>query len=248
MAEEQGVFTIVAEADSRKNLWFAVLDGVLKLPGARIDRKIFLEQEFSRFYGRELVDKIIAEGPVNAQVDAATLNKAAENVIGTHAALAAGLSFASGLPGGLALALTVPADLAQYCYHLVVSAQKIAYIYGWPDMEGGDDKFFALLTVFIGIMAGVVKANNGIKSLSGVLEKETFRKLSIGVLAKTGILFLAKTAAKRISEKLFWQGYFNTAAKIVPLIGGIAAGGNTFVTFLPMIKKLNDELKKLIAN
>jgi hypothetical protein len=113
-------------------------------------------------------------------------------------------------------------------------------------MEDGNDKFFALLTVFIGIMAGVVKANNGIKSLTGVLEKETFKKLSTGVLAKTGILFLAKIAAEKISEKLFWHGYFNMAAKIVPLIGGVVTGGTTLATFLPMAKRLNNELRKII--
>jgi hypothetical protein len=243
MAEEQSVFTIVS--DSRKNLWFTILDGVSKLPGAIVNRKTFLEQEFSQFCDKELVSKIIVEGSINTRIDAAILNKSAEDVIRTHTALAAGLSFVSGLPGGLAFALTVPMDLTQCCYHLVVSAQKLAYIYGWPDMEGDGDEFFALLTVFIGIMVGAVKVNKGIKSLSEVLEKQTFKQLSITALRKTGILFLAKIAAEKISEKLIWQGYFNAATKIVPLIGGITAGGTTLVTFLSMVKKLNDELRKL---
>jgi hypothetical protein len=243
MAEE-GIFTIAA--DSKKNLWFSILDGVSKLPGAIVNRKDFLEQEFSQFCDKELVDKIIAEGPINTQVDAAILNKAAEDVIGTHTALAAGLSFVSGLPGGFALAVTIPADLVQYCYHLVASAQKLAYIYGWPDMEGSDDEFFALLTVFIGIMLGVVKVNTGSKALSQLLEKQTFKRLSITVLAKTGILLLAKKVAEKIGEELFWRGYFNSAAKVVPLIGGITAGGATLFTFLPMVRKLNGELRKLV--
>jgi hypothetical protein len=82
MTEEQGVFTIVA--DSRKNLWFTLLDGVIKLPGAVINRKTFLEQEFTQFCDKELVDKIVAEGPVAAEVDTAVLNRAAEDVIRTY--------------------------------------------------------------------------------------------------------------------------------------------------------------------
>jgi hypothetical protein len=112
----------------------------------------------------------------------------------------------------------------------------------------GDDEFPALITVFIGIMAGVVKARKGAASpLSEVLEKQTFRRLSITVLKKTGILFLARTAAEKIGEMFFCHGYFNAAAKLVPLIGGLAAGGTTLVTFLPMVKRLNAELRRIIG-
>jgi hypothetical protein len=36
-----------------------------------------------------------------------------------------------------------------------------------------------------------------------------------------------------------------TAAKIVPLIGGVVAGGTTLAAFLPMAKRLNSELRKI---
>jgi hypothetical protein len=248
MAEEQAVFTI--RTDSREaGLWFAFLDGILKLPGAKVDRESFLEREFSRFCDKESVDSIIAVGPLKAHVDGDILNKAAEYVISCHSALATGLSFASGLPGGVALVAAIPVDLAQYYYHLAVVAQKLAYIYGWPDMESDDPKgFITMVTVFMGVMAGVVVVNKEAKALSKILEAQTFKRLSYIALAKTGILILAKIAAERIGEKLFWQGYFQTAIKIVPLIGGVAAGGITLINFLPMVKKLKNELKKIAEN
>ncbi|MDR3337291.1 MAG: hypothetical protein LBT16_08820, partial [Treponema sp.] len=156
------------------------------------------------------------------------------------------LSFASGLPGGLALAGTIPADIAQYYYHMVVTAQKLAYVYGWPGLETDEPNgFLAMVTVFIGVMAGVVTVNGQAKSLPTVLEAQTFRKLSCIALAKAGILLLAKTVAEKIGIKLIWQGYFGAAAKVVPLIGGVAAGGVTLLTFLPMSRKLKGELKKI---
>ena len=30
---------------------------------------------------------------------------------------------------------TVPADLAQFYWHTLVLAQKLAYLYGWPDLS-----------------------------------------------------------------------------------------------------------------
>jgi hypothetical protein len=248
MAEEQAVFTILA--DSRgADLWLTFLDGILKIPGAKVERNSFLEREFSRFYDKELVDSIIAVGPLKAHVDGDILNKAAEYVIAGHSALATGLSFASGLPGGVALAAAIPADLAQYYYHLAVVAQKLAYIYGWPDMESDEPReLTTMVTVFMGVMAGVVVVNKEAKALSKILEIQTFKRLSYIALAKTGILILAKITAERIGEKLFWQGYFQTAVKIIPLIGGVAAGGMTLINFLPMVKKLKNELKKIAKN
>jgi hypothetical protein len=39
---------------------------------------------------------------------------------------------------------TVPADIAQYYYHLIVAAQKIAYIYGMADLGVTDDNLKSL--------------------------------------------------------------------------------------------------------
>jgi hypothetical protein len=246
MAGEQAIFTIATDTKG-VSLWYALLDGVMKLPGAKVDRESFLKREFSQFCERELVDRIIAEGIEKTHVDGEILDKAAEDVIVFHTTLVTGASFVSGLPGGMALAGTIPADLIQYYYHLVVASQKLAYVYGWPDLETDEtDGFLSMITVFIGVMIGVVTVNSQVKSLSKALEAQAYKKLSYVALAKAGIMLLATSTAKKIGEKLFWQGYFSVAAKIVPLVGGVTAAGITFITFLPMSKKLKGELKKLV--
>ena len=41
------------------------------------------------------------------------------------------LSFVAGLPGGIAMVGTIPADLTQYLGHIFRIVQKLAYLYGW---------------------------------------------------------------------------------------------------------------------
>ena len=50
------------------------------------------------------------------------------------------LSAIAGIPGGFALLATVPADTAQYLGHMLRVAQKLAYLYSWPDLFEEDDE------------------------------------------------------------------------------------------------------------
>ena len=58
----------------------------------------------------------------------------ADACIWGHYSKAAAVSFLAGIPGGLTLPATIPADLGQYYWHVVQLAQKLAYLYGWPDL------------------------------------------------------------------------------------------------------------------
>jgi hypothetical protein len=220
---------------------------VLKLPGARVDRRAFLEREFSKHCNIETMKRIKEFGTGKAEIEELIMNKVASKVICEQSVSATTLSFVSGLPGGLAMLGTIPVDLIQYYYNLVVTAQKIAYIYGWPELEREEsDSLSSMLTVFIGIMTGTITADREMISLSKELEKDVARKLSCVVLAKAGILILAKRAAGILGVKLFWQGYTGLAAKAVPLVGGFVSGGITLMTFLPMANTLKNELRKVI--
>jgi hypothetical protein len=229
------------------SLWNSLLENVLKLPGAKVDRRIFLEREFSKFCKPEVVEKIKERGTGKAEVADEVMDKAAARVIAGQTASVTALSFVSGLPGGLAMLGTIPVDLTQYYYNLVVTAQKLAFIYGWPELEGEDPGSLpSMLTVFIGIMTGTITANKEIISLSKVLEGEVMKKLSCVMLAKAGILLLARRLGGILGAKLFWQGYTELAFKAVPLVGGFTSGGMTLMTFLPMANTLKNEMRKVI--
>jgi hypothetical protein len=229
------------------NLWSSLLENVLKIPGARVDRLAFLEREFGKYCDFETIKRIQDIGPGRAEVTESIMDKVAAGVIVGQAVSVSALSFVSGLPGGLAMLGTIPVDLVQYYYNLVVTAQKLAYIYGWPELEGEEpDALLSMLTVFIGIMTGTIIASREMQVLSKELERVVVKKLSCIILAKVGILILAKHVAGVLGTKLFWQGYTRLAVKVVPLAGGFVSGGITLMTFIPMANNLKDELRKII--
>jgi hypothetical protein len=239
------------EEKESSGVWYGILDAALKIPGSRIDRTNFLEKEFSEYAGDELA-KILDVGPGKAGIPIDVLDKIADGAIRSHTAIVTGSSFLAGLPGGLAMAGTIPADLAQYYYHVIVIAQKLAYIYGWPDLqvngEGEDDKdaFLAVLTIFIGIMSGAKEANSVLKPMSEILCKETTRKLPTIALAKIGLPQIAKQVAKVLGANLAKQGLAKGISKIVPLIGGAISGAVTIATYLPMANTLKGELQSQV--
>lgn len=62
------------------------------------------------------------------------------------------------MPGGMIGIGSIPADLIQFYWHIIVISQELAYLYGWPDLLEGkdeiDDTVLQKLTVFIGVMLG----------------------------------------------------------------------------------------------
>jgi hypothetical protein len=244
-AESFGIKVSVGGKDI--DLWSSLLENVLKLPGAKVDRRAFLEREFGGHCSCETMKHVEEIGTRRAEVPEALLDKAAARVINSQTLSVTTVSFVSGLPGGLAMLGTVPVDLAQDYYNLVVTAQKLAYIYGWPELEGDEpDSLRSMITVFIGIMTGTITANRELVSLSKELKDGVAGKLSCIVLAKVGMLILARHAAGKLGVRLFWQGYTGLAAKAVPLVGGLVSGGITLMTFRPMANTLKNELRKTV--
>jgi uncharacterized membrane protein len=239
------------EEKETSGVWYGILNAALRIPGARVTRDDFLEKEFSKYTGDELAN-ILEQGPGKAEVPIDQLEQIADGAIRSHATIVTGTSFLAGLPGGLAMAGTIPADLAQYYYHVIVIAQKLAYIYGWPDLqvdsegEADQDTFLSVLTIFIGIMSGAKEANSALKSMSGILSKETTRKLPVIALAKIGLPQIAKQVAKVLGANLAKQGLAKGIGKIVPLIGGAISGAVTIATYWPMANTLKDELQNQI--
>jgi hypothetical protein len=173
------------------------------------------------------------------------LDKAAEKEIREHTAIVTGTSFLTGLPGGIALAGTIPADLAQYYWHVIVIAQKLAYIYGWPDLQGEDnDDYLSMLTILIGIMSGAKEASEVFKPLSETLSKEAaVRKLPKVMLAKAGVPQIVKQVAIRLGANLAKQGLSKGVAKIIPILGGAISGLVSFATYGPMANTLKEALR-----
>lgn len=140
-----------------------VLSQAIKVPGVRIDRKSFLIKELQKYYPDEQVLKAIETNPAKAGIPREKINEIADYVIDYETNKVSTVSFASGLPGGLAMIATIPADTLQYFGFMMRVMQKLAYLYGFSDFELSEneisDETMNLMLLFFGVMFGINGAN-----------------------------------------------------------------------------------------
>lgn len=101
------------------------------------------------------------------------LDRIASNVINSNVLKSSSISFASGLPGGVAIAATIPADMAQFYGYSLKLAQEISYVYGYQNIWANQDELTEdaknTLILYLGIMFGVSSAGSTIRILSNKL-------------------------------------------------------------------------------
>ncbi len=130
----------------------------------RIRREAYLRSAPARHCSEDEIRRAIEETPAAAGITVEVLDKVANESIRYETTTVSALSAAAGIPGILALPATVPADTAQYVGHMLRIAQKLAYLYSWPELfsgegDGVDDATKAVLTLFFGVMFGTQSAN-----------------------------------------------------------------------------------------
>lgn len=114
-------------------VWSKILATVLKMPGAKLDRISFLRHELRPYCNQSRLQMIGSVRPYTV-VSEEVVDRLARQCVRYHTTLATAASTVVGLPGGLAMAATLPADITQFFYHAVVLSQKLAYLYGYPDL------------------------------------------------------------------------------------------------------------------
>jgi subtilisin family serine protease len=232
---------------SDENGWYGVLNAIMKIPGVKVKRREFLENEFKKYCEDEKIKILMEEGTGRAGISREIMDKVADNVIGFHGTMVIGTSFAAGLPGGFAFLGTIPVDVAQYYFHVLQVAQKIAYVYGYPDLDGGSDsEFLTMITIFVGVMSGVGAASGVIKTLADTFAKTTVKRLSAMALTKTTIYPIVKQIARVLGVRMTKAIFAKGVGKIIPLIGGVISGGLTAAVFSPSAFKLKDTLRENI--
>ena len=86
----------------------------LRVPGIRIDREKFLQKELQTKCTQVMIDDAIAHNPLHAKIPLEVIDKIADEVIKYERNCVSGISAALGMPGGVAMVATIPADIAQY--------------------------------------------------------------------------------------------------------------------------------------
>lgn len=208
-----------------------VLAVAVEFPGVKIEREEFLRNNFSSRFDSEMVTRIVQTSPIRAGVNESVLHEIARDCIDYEQMKVSALSFATGC-GGL---VGIPADLAQYLAHVLRISQKLAYIYGYPEIlsiEGSmDEKTQKIILLFIGVMYGVSGANKVIaeisKSLAGKVGKDILR----AALTKTAWYPLLRQVGKQVGIKVTKDTLSKIPAKSGPVIGGVLSAGFTYCCF-----------------
>ena len=224
--------------------WFSILDAVLNIPGAKIDREVFLQKTYEKYCDQETVDKILQVGAFEAGIELELMNKMAEDSIKQHTKKATIFSAIAGFPGGLAMAATIPADVIQFYYHVVVQAQELAYIFELKPIDNTDDNFKEVLTVFIGVMVGIGDAEDTLKE---VIESQFNKKLTKITIEKVFDKTVFRIAAL-IGLHLTKKSVGRTIFRWVPFFGSIVSGGMTYFSYVPMCNKLRKKLYVLVGS
>ncbi len=221
----------------------------MKVPGVRIDRAKFLEKELFKNYPKEIIDKAVETNPAIAGIKKEDIDKIADEVIKFERNAVSGISVVLGVPGGAAMAATIPADIAQYYGYMIRCAQKMLYLYGFPEIDTSEDSLkldtetINYLTVCLGIMYGVANANNAIKAMAKALATGVEKKLLNAALTKGTIYPIVKSVAKWFSVKMTKEVFAGFFKKAIPVVGGVIGGGLTFATFKPCCYRLKDALQ-----
>lgn len=229
----------------------SMLQAALAIPGTFVDREDFIKQELKDVCSAKQITEACKNSPAAAGIQEKTISKVVDRNIGFHTGLVCSASFLSGLPGGLALFGTVPADLIQYFVQLIMLIQKEAYLYGWKfkltaDKKGRpDEKTLRLLTIMMGVMFKDTEADELISKLSEADCRMTAELNEDATLPSV----ITDTALKEIEQgiefKLFSDTFIKGSAKILPVLGGVLNGGLAFLSFRPMAERLALKLSKL---
>lgn len=224
-------------------LWDKVMNKALTMPLVKVDRVSFLSKEFSK-YGNtsQLRDK----RPIDL-FGSQALENVASGVINSHLTQVTAISTLAGIPGGLGMLATIPTDVAQYYWHALVVAQKLGYIYGWPDLlgEGGqiNEGTRNVLTLFIGIMFGTQSANKAVAEMAKRMSVQVAKRLPQQALTKTMYYPVIKRVVESINIKMTKNMFGKSVSKAIPILGGVISGAITAISFKPMAEKLRQHLR-----
>ena len=233
------------------DVWNKALQGAMALPFVKVNREEFIRKELFHYCTPEEKEKAISCSPTDV-LNKKQIGKIANGCISYHTTLVCATSGLAGLPGGWAIAGTIPADIAQFYAHVFALAQKLLYLYGWPDFtdKGGklDDAMAQILTIFTGVMMGSTEAIAATNMLARSVAEQTAKRLAKLPLTRYAIYNVAKQVGKWIGIKLTRESFAKSVGKVIPLVGAPISAGLTYWTFKPMATKLKRHLDKQLED
>jgi hypothetical protein len=223
-----------------------VISKSVQIPGVKVSRDKFLAEEFS-LYSKSL-DEVIEKGPIDAGIEREKIDEIASKLIFKRTSQSSLASFVAGIPGGLAMAATIPVDILQFFGMALKLAQELSYIYGaqdlWIEGKVDDDRIKNQLIMYCGVMFGVSGAVSGVRVISTQVAKTTLKKLPQKALTKTFWYPMLKKITAQIGVRMTKTTLAQGVSKVVPIVGGVISGSLNFASMMPMAKRLKDTFDK----
>ena len=171
----------------------AALEAAASTKGIFIESNTYLRRVLGKYCPQADIEAAVQLSPAQAGIAPEVIDKIALAEIRTEALRSSGLSFLAGMPGGLAMAATIPLDLTQYFVHVLRIEQKLAYLYGWhsfldddPDQEDDPQYHLALIIGFA----------SGIGDVGNTVAKVGFNAARTGVAGALSRVMLPRVASK----------------------------------------------------
>lgn len=222
-----------------------VIETAIKIPGVKVNRDAFLMSMFQK-KDNDLKDKILRTGPIEAGIERKELLSLSKSLVTNRTLKSTAISFTAGLPGGVAMAATIPADTLQYFGVALRLAQEIAYLYGeedlWSEGNLNEEKVMNTLILYCGVMFGASGASATLRVLASQLGKQALKKIPSMTLTKTFYYPIIKSTVRFFGGRMTREIFGKAVAKAIPILGGVVSGGITFATLRPMGSRLVKDL------
>lgn len=221
-----------------------IITTAIQIPGVKVNRDKFLAEMFVT--ENVAIQDVLDLGPIAAGILQERITELSNKLILKRTSQSSAASFVAGIPGGLAMAATIPADVMQFFGMALRLAQELSYLYGAQDLwQGGqvdDEKVKNQLLLYCGVMFGVSGAVSGVRVLSTQIAKTTLKKLPQKALTKTFWYPIVKQIGKAVGVKVTKSTVAKGVSKAVPVLGGVISGSLNFASMMPMAHRLMDAL------
>ena len=225
-----------------------VLGWAMQTPGVKIDRASFLRKELGRHFEDDVVEEAIRLNPARAGIVRADIDEIVDCVIAYENAKVSTMSFLTFITGEMTAVGASTGDIISYCVFSVRVVQKLAYLYGFQEINLEEDTLdsetMQAIILFLGTMFGVQEAAKLMTQYAEMYARNYVKKLARKSLTKGFIYPIVKEICKEIGIKMTKQIFADTIASAIPIVNGLASGCLTYLAFGQSCTRLQGALKK----
>lgn len=227
-----------------------IITASVQIPGVKVSRDKFLAETFAT--EDVSLQAILDLGPIESGITRDKLSLIANKLILKRTSQSSIASFVAGMPGGLAMAATIPTDIMQFFGMALRLAQELSYLYGaddlWKNGTVDEEKVRNQFIMYCGVMFGVSGAVSGVRVLSTQIAKTTAKKLPQKALTKTFWYPITKRIGNLVGINITKKTVSQGISKAIPVIGGVISGTLNFASMMPMANRLYEVLDKATFN